>query len=148
VIACLTNGFWTRICTALGIAEDPGFATLEQRRDRRADVNALIEAVTVTMTKAELTALLTEHAVPHAPILGVTEALAQPQTVAREMVVEVDHSSLGPIPIVSRPFKFDAPQAPPTAPPVLGEHGAAILADILGMSAGEVAALKASGAVG
>jgi formyl-CoA transferase len=148
IIACLTNAFWSRICTALGIADDPSLHALEARRDRREDVNAMIEAVTATMTNADLATLLTAHAVPHAPILGVTEALAQPQTVARDMVVEVAHSSLGPIPIVNRPFKFDEAQAPPAAPPVLGEHGDAILADVLGMDAAEIAALRDKGALG
>ena len=62
--------------------------------------------------------LFTAHEVPHAPILGVTEALNQPQTRARGMVVEAEHATLGPIPIVNRPFRFvEAPQPAPTAPP-------------------------------
>jgi crotonobetainyl-CoA:carnitine CoA-transferase CaiB-like acyl-CoA transferase len=152
VIACLTDGFWARICGALGVAEaanDPRYDSLAKRRAERAAVNALVASRTQTMTMAELEAVFVEHAVPHAPILGVTAALAQPQVVAREMVVEVEHSALGPIPIVNRPFKFgDAVQPAPTAPPALGEHGAAILRDVLNMDAAAISDLQARGVVG
>jgi crotonobetainyl-CoA:carnitine CoA-transferase CaiB-like acyl-CoA transferase len=85
--------------------------------------------------------------VPHAPVLGIGAALAQPQTVAREMVVEVEHQALGPIPIVSRPFKFDEAQSKPSAPPVLGQDTDAVLADLLGLDAARIGALKASKAI-
>src|SRR5262245_19962027 len=116
IIACLTNSFWGRICDALGCPEktsDPRYDSIHKRRDARAEVNAIVSAFTRDKTVAELVTLFTEHQVPHAPILGVTEALSQPQTVAREMVVEVDHPVLGPIPIVNRPIKFDEKQAKP-----------------------------------
>ena len=86
--------------------------------------------------------------VQHAPILGVREALSQPQAVAREMVVQTEHKTLGSIPIVNRPIKFvDAPQPVPTAPPVLGEHTDEILGEVLGLDVERIARLRASGAV-
>ncbi|MDF0542286.1 CoA transferase [Sphingobium sp. H39-3-25] len=148
VIACLTNSFWGRICDALGIAQyanDPRYDTLEKRRDSRADVNALLSDVTTGKTVEELAALFTEHQVPHAPILGITEALAQPQVREREMVVETDHKLLGRIPIINRPIKFPGNDQPvPTAPPVLGEHTDEILSDLLGLTRAEIARLRAS----
>ena len=151
VVACLTNGFWVRICEALGMPEnvaDPRFATIEARRDNRAAVNELLSAFTSVRTVEELVAIFTTHQVPHAPILGVKEALAQPQTVARDMVVEVDHKTLGKIPIVNRSIRYvDAPQPVPEAPPVLGEHTSDILANVLGLSADEIEALRAANVV-
>ncbi len=151
VIACLTNGFWERICTALGmpqLTDDPRFATIQMRRDNREAVNALIEAFTLTASVEELVALFVEHQVPHAPILGVREALAQPQARAREMVVETDHATLGTIPIVGRSIKFsDGAQPTPAAPPVLGQHTAEILGGILGLDAEAIAELRAAGVV-
>jgi crotonobetainyl-CoA:carnitine CoA-transferase CaiB-like acyl-CoA transferase len=145
IVACLTNSFWGRICDALGCPErtgDPRYDAIQKRRDAREEVNAMVSAFTREKTVAELVALFTEHQVPHAPILGVTEALSQPQTVARQMVVEVEHPTLGQIPIVNRPFKFDENQAKPEAPPVLGQHTDAILADILGLTPDRIAELK------
>lgn len=94
---------------------------------------------------AELDVILTEHQVPHAPILGILEALTQPQAVARKIVVETEHKALGTIPIVNRPIKFPgAPQPIPTAPPVLGEHTDEILEQLLGLDADAIAVLRAS----
>ena len=66
---------------------------------------------------------------------------------AVRMVVEVEHAALGKIPIVNRPFKFDEPMPPPAAPPVLGQHTDAILADVLELSDERIAALRAAGVI-
>lgn len=151
VIACLTPGFWSRICRSIDrpeLTEDPRYDTLEKRRDARAEVNAIVTAFTEQHTVDELVAIFTAHEVPHAPILGVSEALAQPQAVEREMVVETQHKTLGRIPIVSRPIRFtDTPQPVPTAPPVLGEHTDFILEDVLDLSPERIAQLRSAGVV-
>lgn len=151
VIACLTNHFWGKICAALGLdalADDPRYDMLDKRRERRAEVNALLSAVTQTHTVADLADLFAAHQVPHAPILTISEALAQPQTLARNMVVETEHKSLGTIPIVNRPFRFPGAEQPvPSAPPVLGEHSDMVLADLLGMDAETIARLRGAGVV-
>jgi crotonobetainyl-CoA:carnitine CoA-transferase CaiB-like acyl-CoA transferase len=148
VIACLTNDFWARLCRALDLdsfINDPRYATLEMRRKNRVEVDDLIGSKTGLHSFAELDVILTTHQVPHAPILGVLDALAQPQAVAREMVVETEHKALGKIPIVNRPIKFPgAPQPIPTAPPVLGEHTDEILRDLLGLDDTAIADLRAS----
>lgn len=148
IIACLTNKFWGRICRALDIQElidDPRFDSLEKRRDQRSVVNQIISGITGQKSVQELVTLFTEHEVPYAPILGIGEALAQPQAVAREMVVETEHQTLGKIPIVNRSIKFPGnPQATPEAPPVLGQHTQEILADILELTPQQIEALRAS----
>ena len=148
VIACLTNSFWANICRALGMddwIEDSRFDTLVKRRDTRGTVNERISGVTSQKTVNELVDLFTQHQVPHAPILGIKEALSQPQAVAREMVVETDHQSLGKIPIVNRAIKFPGdPQPVPTAPPVLGQHTDEILRDVLGYTSKQIEELRAA----
>jgi len=150
IVACLTNSFWGKICKALGCPEkttDPRYDSIQKRREAREEVNAIVTAVTREKTVDELVELFTAFEVPHAPILGVRDALSQPQTVAREMVVEVEHKTLGRIPIVNRPIRFDERQPTPAAPPVLGQDTDAILKDVLGLSAEAIAALRAGGAV-
>ena len=151
VVACLTPGFWGRICQSIEQPEltaDSRYDTLEKRRDAREAVNAIVSEFTARHTVEELVSIFTAHEVPHAPILGVLEALSQPQTVERQMVVETQHGTLGAIPIVNRPIRFtDAPQPVPTAPPVLGEHTDAILSDVLDLSPERIAALREAGVV-
>jgi crotonobetainyl-CoA:carnitine CoA-transferase CaiB-like acyl-CoA transferase len=152
IVACLTNGFWGRVCNALEMPEycaDPRYDTLEKRRNAREDVNALVAERTAGKSVGELVERFTEYQVPHAPILGIQEALSQPQSVAREMVVEAEHKTLGRIPIVNRPIKFPgAQQPPPEAPPVLGQHTDAVLGEVLGLSTEQIAQLRKSGIVG
>jgi len=146
IVACLTNSFWQRICEALGAKAwitDPRFATIENRRDNRHLVNEMISAFTRQRTVKELADLFTRYEVPHAPILGIREALAQPQAVVRDMVVETDHPVLGKIPIVNRAIKFPGdPQPVPSAPPILGQHTDEILGDILDLTADRIEALR------
>ena len=151
IIACLTNSFWGRICRALEIPEltdDPRFDSLEKRRSNRSTVNEIISGITTHKSVQDLVELFTEFEVPHAPILGISEALAQPQAVTREMVVEVDHQSLGKVPIVNRSIKFPGDRQPvPTAPPVLGQHTQEILTDILELTPEQIEALRVAGIV-
>ncbi len=146
IIACLTNQFWGRICSALNMqeyAQDERFSSLEKRRDARDEVNAMINQRTSLCTIAELTELFTQFEVPNAPILGVQEALASDQVKARNMVVDVNHATLGDIPIVNRPFKFaDIDQETPSAPPVLGQHSDEVLSSLLGLDAEAIAQLR------
>jgi len=148
IVACLTNSFWERICQALGMQEltkDPRFDTIEKRRDNRDIVNEIISGFTRQKSVQKLVDLFTKFQVPHAPILGIKEALAQPQAVSREMVVETDHQTLGKVPIVNRSIKFPEDQQPvPTAPPVLGQHTDEILSDVLGLTSEQIEELRAS----
>ncbi len=146
VVACLTPGFWGRICKSIGreeLTDDPRYDTLEKRRDARTEVNEIVSEFTRRHTVEELVDIFTRFEVPHAPILGVTEALSQPQAAHREMVVEVEHRTLGAIPIVNRPIKFDEAQPRPAAPPVLGQDTEAILSGILDLTAEQIEALRA-----
>lgn len=151
VIACLTNSFWERVCRALDMDDwiaDPRFSTIEGRRDNRTLVNERVSDFTGQRTICALVELLTRHEVPHAPILGVRDALAQPQAIAREIVVETEHRTLGKIPILNRPVKFPGnPQPIPNAPPVLGEHTDEILGELLGLDSDKIAVLRAANVV-
>ncbi|MBC9175584.1 CaiB/BaiF CoA transferase family protein [Pseudoroseomonas ludipueritiae] len=131
VIACLADHFWPRLCAALDcpdLGADPGLATMAQRRERRGEIEPRIAAITRSRSVAEWRRILEAHDIPHAPVLGVREALAHPHAQAREMVVEVRHERLGPVQVLGRPIKFPgSAQVPLEAPPVLGQHTAEIL---------------------
>ncbi len=151
VIACLTPAFWSRVCRSIErpeLTEDPRYDTLEKRRDAREEVNAIVSAFTEQHTVDDLVEIFTQHEVPHAPILGVTEALSQPQAMARDMVVQTEHATLGSIPIVNRSIRFTGAEQPvPEAPPVLGQHTETILSDVLELSPERIAALRAAGVI-
>jgi crotonobetainyl-CoA:carnitine CoA-transferase CaiB-like acyl-CoA transferase len=151
IIAVLSERFWGRLCEALErpeLAGDPRFTTPTLRRDHRDELDHLISEVTRTRTVAEWETRLAAADVPYAPVLGVTAALAHPHAQAREMVVEVEHPTIGPMRVIGRPVKFpDAPQPPVTAPPTFGQHTAQVLRDELGYGEAELAALRGSGVI-
>ncbi len=148
IVACLTNSFWDRICEAIGqpqLITDTRFDAIEKRRNARNTVNEIISTFTREKSVEELTEIFTEHQVPNAPILGILDALSQPQAVARQLVVETEHKTLGKIPIVNRPIKFPGSEQPiPQAPPVLGQHTDEILTEVLGLTEEQISKLRQS----
>jgi crotonobetainyl-CoA:carnitine CoA-transferase CaiB-like acyl-CoA transferase len=151
IIAVLSESFWGKLCEALErpeLATDPRFATPTLRRDRRDEVDGIISDITRTRTVAEWEERLKAADVPHAPVLGVTAALSHPHAQAREMVVEAEHATIGPIKVVGRPIKFPGASQPPvTAPPAFGQHTEAVLRDRLGYSDAEIVALRDAGVI-
>ena len=137
IIACLTQGFWGRLCAALDHpqwSDDPRFNSTVLRLANRIEVDRMIGAVTQTRTVAEWALRLTAADVPNAPVLGVGAALNHPHSAARGMVVEAVHPRAGPIRMVGRPIKFPgATQAPLEPPPELGQHTREVLRRELGL---------------
>ena len=64
------------------------------------------------------------------------------------MVTEVEHSSCGPMKLVSPPVKFsESKPSIRSAPPTLGQHTDEILTGLLGMKAEEIESLKSEGVI-
>lgn len=151
IIACLTENFWHGLCVAIGrpdLVADPRFKTVASRRQEIAALDPLIDGFTRSRTTAEMQVLLDLNDVPNSPVLGVLAALSHPHTIARDMLVQMEHSTLGVIPAVGRPIKYPGTvQAELRAPPTLGQHTAEILREELCMSEVEIADLIRSGAV-
>jgi crotonobetainyl-CoA:carnitine CoA-transferase CaiB-like acyl-CoA transferase len=151
IIAVLSESFWGKLCDALerpDLAAEPRFASPARRRDHRDELDATIAAVTRTRTVAEWEKRLAAADVPHAPVLGVTAALSHPQALAREMVAEVDHATIGTIKVAGRPIKFPGARQPPiTAPPTFGQHTQTVLRDRLGYSDAEIEQLRNEGII-
>ena len=152
VIANIGEGFWPKICAAIGrpeLATDPRYDTNPKRVERRAEVDALLSEATATRTVAEWDEILERHDVPHAPILKVSEVLKHPQVLARGMVSEFDHPTLGRFPAIGRAIRFPNHEGVPLeAPPLLGEDTAKVLAEILGYPEETIATLRESGVIG
>ena len=151
IIAVLSESFWGKLCDALerpDLAADPRFANPTGRRDHRDELDQTIAEITRTRSVAEWEKRLAEADVPHAPVLGVTAALAHPHAQARDMVVTADHAAIGPIRVVGRPVKFPGAAQPPiTAPPSFGQHTDAVLRDDLGYSTAEIERLRDIGVI-
>jgi crotonobetainyl-CoA:carnitine CoA-transferase CaiB-like acyl-CoA transferase len=80
-------------------------------------------------------------------VRDVAEVLADPHLHAREMIGTLPHATLGPTRVINTPIKLSGtPGQLRTAPPTLGQHTDAVLAE-LGYDPQMVASLKTSGAI-
>ncbi|MFQ5895730.1 MAG: CaiB/BaiF CoA transferase family protein [Nitrospinota bacterium] len=149
VVGVTNEKFWSLFCRVIGAPElekDPRFADNVRRVENREELLPLLEARIRERTVAEWLEALEREGVPAGPVLDVGQALSHPQVRAREMVVETEHSKLGPWPVVGVPLKFSAtPGGVQSAPPVLGEHTEEVLRELLGMEAAEVSRLREEG---
>ena len=81
-------------------------------------------------------------------IRDVSEALTSPEVARRELITYAEHSSAGRIAQVRSPMLLSrTPVVAPTAAPLLGEHTAEVLRDLLGRDAETVARLRQTGTI-
>ncbi len=141
---------WERLCHVLGQADlltRPEFATDGDRAGHRAELAAVIEAVTRTKPMHHWLAALQNAGVPCGPILNYEQVFTDPQVRHRGMVQELEHplggriKQLGPAVKLSRtPARLRRPA------PTFGQHTAEVLG-ALGYNRAEIEHLAAEGAV-
>lgn len=117
---------WERIAEVLGHPEwreNPRFASNRDRMAHLDELVTLMNGVLRTQTRAHWQAAFDAAGVPAGPVHTVGEALTHPQTLARGMVVELEHPQAGATRALGCPIHFSATPAQITRPaPLLGQH--------------------------
>jgi crotonobetainyl-CoA:carnitine CoA-transferase CaiB-like acyl-CoA transferase len=141
---------WQRLARVLGAPEwleDPRFAS---NTERMKNLDALVPLMNERIGKrklAELLAALEAAGVPCGPINSIAELAADPQALAREMVVELEHPRAGRTRALGLPIKLSATPGGVRRPaPTFGQHTREVL-DEFGFSGAEIDALYAANAV-
>jgi len=147
VLAVGNDGQFARFCAVAGrpeLARDPRFATNAVRVRNRTDLESLLAGIIANRTSRDWIEALDAATVPCGPINDLRQVFADPQVRHRGMRIEAVHPSVGTVPMVRSPIRFsETPVRVDTPPPLLGQHTAEVLTDILKMSAAELEGLRA-----
>jgi crotonobetainyl-CoA:carnitine CoA-transferase CaiB-like acyl-CoA transferase len=139
---------WPRFCEALGLpdlAADPRFRTNGDRVEYRAELRPILARRLLERTVDAWGAALDAAEVPWGRVADVPTAFASPEAEALGMTVEIEHPALGALRQVGIPLRFTStPGSIRAAPPLLGEHTDAILAE-LGYVPAEIERMRGSG---
>ena len=124
---------WLRMLKAVGmenLAEDPRFALNRDRMANRESLASTLAPAFRQRSSGDWLARLEAEGVPAGPVLDVNAMHRDPQTLAREMVVEVEHARVGRMKTLGLPVKFSETPGRVHGPaPLLGQHSRAILAE-------------------
>jgi formyl-CoA transferase len=134
VFGANNDRLWQRLCIAIerpDLAGRPDYATNADRMANRPALIAELETTFRTRPKDEWVTLLLAAGIPAGPINDFREALENPHTEARQMVMEIDHPVEGRVRNIGFPVKLHGtPQAVRRPPPLLGEHRDEILREL------------------
>lgn len=142
---------WKRFTRLIGredLEKDPRFRNSELRRRNRDYMNSIAKGWLADKTRDEAVKALVEAGIPAAPVNTVTEAVVDPQILAREMIVNVDHPRIGPVPLGGIVAKLsENPGTIRTTVPAAGQHNSEVFIELLGYTETQLADLKKAGVV-
>jgi crotonobetainyl-CoA:carnitine CoA-transferase CaiB-like acyl-CoA transferase len=122
---------WERIADVLGHPEwrsDSRFATNTARMENLAELIAAMEVVLKDRDTAHWIEAFDSAGVPAGPVHTIGQALSHPQTLARNMVVDLEHPQAGPTKALGCPIHFSLTPTRITRPaPMLGQHSRELL---------------------
>ena len=125
---------FARLCEMLGkpeIAMDEKFSTNSGRVQNRAEIIPLLASIFKAASVSEWLAKLDEAEIPCGPIQNFEQVFSMPTVKEREILVKMDHPTIGEIPLVGSPLKMsDTPVEYRLHPPLMGEHTDQVLREL------------------
>ena len=125
---------FVRLCEMLGkpeIAVDEKFATNSARVQNRAEIISLLVSIFKNASVSEWLTKLDKAEIPCGPIQNFEQVFSMPTVKEREMLVKMDHPTIGELPLVGSPLKMsDTPVEYRLPPPLMGEHTQEVLKEL------------------
>jgi crotonobetainyl-CoA:carnitine CoA-transferase CaiB-like acyl-CoA transferase len=133
IIMCLPDEpYWAPLCNALSLPDltnDPRFSTREKRIENNVELISIIDKMMVTKERDDWGKIFDRNNIVWSPIPSSFEEVTKdPQMLANDHIVEVEHPSKGPGKIITTPIRLNkkAPEIRVLAPEI-GEHNEEIL---------------------
>jgi crotonobetainyl-CoA:carnitine CoA-transferase CaiB-like acyl-CoA transferase len=135
VVGIGTQAQWQRLLQLLGVeqklGDDSRFSSNATRIENREQLIPLLQNLFDPFPSTTWLKRLSDTDIPAAAIQTVGEALSDPQTLARSLVVEIEHPTLQKARSVANPIRMAAqPIVYRLAPPLLGQHTEEILREL------------------
>ena len=138
-------------CKVLGapaLASDERFLTNPLRARNRLDLVPILAAILRTRAVRQWHEEFDAAGVPSGPINGFAEVFEDPQIAHRQMLMDLPHARIGKVPQVANPVRFSGtPIEYRRAPPLLGEHTAEVLREVLDIDDTRLAQLQQAKAI-
>jgi crotonobetainyl-CoA:carnitine CoA-transferase CaiB-like acyl-CoA transferase len=149
-VAAGTDAHFRALCEVLElgtVAADPRFSTNAARVEHYPELRPMLAVPLKGRPRAIWQEALTRAGVPVGAVRDVSEALADPQLAAREMLLEMEHPTAGSLRQLGVPVKLSStPGAMRCPPPRLGEHTDAVLAEF-GFGEADIRDLRNGGVI-
>ena len=151
IVACGNDNLFRRLCDVIGrpeLPQDPRFASNGKRVENRAEITRLLQEIFLTRSTAQWVEALEAAGVANGPINTLEQVYREPQVIARQIRIELDHPAAGKLPGVASPMRFSRTAVEyRNAPPVLGQHTDEVLEQLLGLAPDRIAKLRADGVI-
>ena len=147
VIACPKEKFWQRLASTIGRPElgtSLLYATFTARRVHAGTLLPILDEVFAARTALSWLTELRAAGVPCGPVNTVIEALKDPQTEAREMIVLTEHPRFGTVRQVRSAVRVGAALPEYRRAPLRNEDAEYVLRDVLGYHGDRIAELTAT----
>jgi crotonobetainyl-CoA:carnitine CoA-transferase CaiB-like acyl-CoA transferase len=148
-VAAGNDDLYRRLCAAIArpeLAADERFGTNPDRVRNREALVPLLAEVLATRPSDEWLTELEAAGVPAGKVRPVLDAFAAAAAAGRAATTTVDHATAGRLELVDTPIRLGSGSRTPTAPPLLGEHTAEVLAE-LGYGSAEIERLARDGVI-
>jgi crotonobetainyl-CoA:carnitine CoA-transferase CaiB-like acyl-CoA transferase len=137
--------FWERFCKALGRADLAGYQYAQGEKAH--EVCSAVRQIMLTKTRDEWVQILKEADTCVAPVLDPDEVISDPHVLHRQLVMELDHPTLGRVKQIGFPIKLsDTPGRVQSFAPTAGQHTQEILQG-LGYTEEQIDRMRRSGAI-
>ncbi|NCG18285.1 MAG: CoA transferase [Rhodobacterales bacterium] len=144
VLAIIFEPFWPKLCEILNADDlkDPKYATRYGRQLHRDHIEARLRQIFESQPRDHWVSLLRGARIPCAPVNDVAQALSDPQTLARQMVVSINDGKGGTGRVAGNPIKLSDHTDDWRFAPLLGAHTDDVLQNLLGLSETECDLLR------